>query len=214
MAVKVAIFDFDGVLVESVDVKTKAFAQLFSAEGEEIVRKVVEYHLANGGISRFEKFRYYYRHFLNREYTESVEHDLGEQFSKLVFNAVIEAPPVPGALETLKRLHAQIPLYVASGTPEDELRHIVERRGLSGYFKGVYGTPKTKTEILSLILAEEGIEPSEAVMVGDAMTDYCAAQECHTRFVGRVRSGDRIFDGIDAIKLPDLSNFREVIGLG
>ena len=63
---KAVIFDFDGVLVESVDVKTNAFKKLFEKEPEEVVEKIIEYHLKNGGISRFEKFRYYYRHFLKR----------------------------------------------------------------------------------------------------------------------------------------------------
>ena len=57
---KAILFDFDGVLVESVDIKTKAFAKLFENEGPEIVNKVVEYHLANGGVSRFKKFDYIY----------------------------------------------------------------------------------------------------------------------------------------------------------
>ena len=47
------IFDFDGVLVESVDVKTRAFCDMYSKYGEEIVEKVKEYHLSHGGISRF-----------------------------------------------------------------------------------------------------------------------------------------------------------------
>ena len=38
------IFDFDGVLVESVDIKTQAFAGLYQSYGETIVGKVVRYH--------------------------------------------------------------------------------------------------------------------------------------------------------------------------
>jgi len=42
-------FDFDGVLVESVDVKTRAYARMFEEYGADIVSKVVDYHLTNGG---------------------------------------------------------------------------------------------------------------------------------------------------------------------
>jgi len=45
--IKAIIFDFDGVLVESVDIKTKAFAGLFEHEGDSIVRRVVAYHIKN-----------------------------------------------------------------------------------------------------------------------------------------------------------------------
>ena len=39
------IFDFDGVLAESVEVKTKAYALIFQEEGKEVVRQIVDFHL-------------------------------------------------------------------------------------------------------------------------------------------------------------------------
>ena len=45
------IFDFDGVLVESVDVKTNAFAMLYAEHGPDVVKRVVAYHQEHGGIS-------------------------------------------------------------------------------------------------------------------------------------------------------------------
>jgi len=44
------IFDFDGVLVESGDLKTRAFADLYQSYGETVVSKVVRYHSLNGGL--------------------------------------------------------------------------------------------------------------------------------------------------------------------
>ena len=41
------VFDFDGVLVDSVNIKTEAFARLFDHEGPEVLEKVVAYHLEN-----------------------------------------------------------------------------------------------------------------------------------------------------------------------
>jgi len=35
-------FDFDGVLVESVDIKTRAYAYLFEDEGPEVVQQVID----------------------------------------------------------------------------------------------------------------------------------------------------------------------------
>jgi beta-phosphoglucomutase-like phosphatase (HAD superfamily) len=39
------VFDFDGVLVESVDVKTQAFGALYAEYGDRIVEQVKAYHL-------------------------------------------------------------------------------------------------------------------------------------------------------------------------
>jgi beta-phosphoglucomutase-like phosphatase (HAD superfamily) len=93
------IFDFDGVLVESVDVKTRAFAELFEPEGPDIVQKVLQYHLENGGLSRYEKFRYVYHNFLRRPLPESGMTELGRRFSDLVVTQVVNAPLVKGARE-------------------------------------------------------------------------------------------------------------------
>ena len=53
------IFDFDGVIAESVQVKTDAFAALYAVNGKDIVKKVINHHEANGGMSRFEKIKHY-----------------------------------------------------------------------------------------------------------------------------------------------------------
>ena len=58
--IKAIIFDYDGVIAESVNVKTEAFAEMYKPYGESILKKVVSHHEANGGISRFEKFRIYH----------------------------------------------------------------------------------------------------------------------------------------------------------
>ena len=51
------ILDFDGVVLQSVDVKTRAFTELYAEHGPEVVAKVVAHHLVHGGVSRYEKFR-------------------------------------------------------------------------------------------------------------------------------------------------------------
>ena len=51
------IYDFDGVICDSVNVKTEAFAKIYSEYGHSIVSKVVDYHNLHGGISRYEKIQ-------------------------------------------------------------------------------------------------------------------------------------------------------------
>ena len=57
--IKNIIFDYDGTIADSVNIKTEAFAELYRNYGKDIESKVVKYHLNNGGVSRFEKFKYY-----------------------------------------------------------------------------------------------------------------------------------------------------------
>ena len=185
------IFDFDGVVVESGKIKTQAFAELYRAYGDDIVAKVVQFHTQNGGMSRYRKFRHFQEHFLGKPpLTEAEELQLDIRFSELVVEAVIAAEPVPGAIELIRQQSGRIPLFIASGTPEVELKVIVERRGLAPYFTGVRGAPALKKTIIAEILAAHGLKPESVLMIGDAMADLEGAQANNTVFLGRVFPGD------------------------
>ena len=99
---KAIIFDFDGVILDSVNVKTLAFRQLYAKYGKKVQKSVEKYHLENGGISRFEKFKYFHKQFLNIDLNDTQINALAKKFSKLVFRKVCESPFIPGALEFLK----------------------------------------------------------------------------------------------------------------
>ncbi|MFI5346412.1 MAG: HAD family hydrolase [Elusimicrobiota bacterium] len=196
---RAVVLDFDGVVLESVDVKTRAFAALFREEGPEVVARVVAHHEANGGISRFEKFRWVYREVLSRPLSESQEKALGDRFNALVEEAVAAAAWVPGAQEFISAWRERLPLFVASGTPQEELRRVVERRGLTSSFRGVYGSPRGKAEILRSVAAELGCAPGELVMVGDSINDWEGARAAGTLFVGRRGGSDPFPSGTPVI---------------
>ena len=79
------IFDFDGVILESVSVKTDAFRSLFSFVPDHI-DEIIEYHLSHGGVSRFDKFRFIYQDILKKDLSEEQFNFLSEEFAKLVYN--------------------------------------------------------------------------------------------------------------------------------
>jgi HAD superfamily hydrolase (TIGR01549 family) len=199
------IFDFDGVVVESGKIKTQAFADLYREYGQGIVAQVVQFHTQNGGMSRYRKFRHFQQHFLNRSpLTEAEEKQLDIRFSELVVEAVIAADPVPGAIELIRQQAGKIPLFVASGTPETELKVIVERRGLSPYFTEVRGAPALKKTIIAEILSAYSLKPEAVLMIGDAMADLEGAQANNTAFLGRVHPSDANPFPANIQTVPDL----------
>lgn len=204
------MFDFDGVLVESVDVKTRAFAALYEEHGKEVAAAVVAHHLAHGGLSRFEKFRHCHRVFLGRDLSAAEERVLGERFSVLVEDAVVASAWIPGARDFLETWRGRLPMYVASGTPEAELLRIVERRGMARYFAGVRGAPATKGELIAGFARAEGVSPERVLMVGDSTTDYEGALEAGSGFVGVASSPVPVFrPGVTV--LPDLTGLARCI---
>jgi phosphoglycolate phosphatase-like HAD superfamily hydrolase len=197
------IFDFDGVLVESTDVKTKAFATLYAGYGAEIERRVVSYHEEHAGISRFRKFQYFQEVLLGLPYSDADGESLSARFSQLVVDAVVDAPFVAGARELLDEQKGRVPMFVASGTPDGELHEIVQRRGMMSYFVSVHGTPSTKGQIINKLLELYAWDRSRVLMVGDALADLDGAHQAGVCFLGCL-SGDQNPFPADIDVIPDL----------
>jgi len=189
------IFDFDDVLVESAGIKTSAVARLFAAEGPAVVQQIVAYHRAHGGVARFEKFRTIYRDLLRRPLDEETFERLCDQFADLIVEAIIAAPWVEGA-ETFLRAHrGRYRFFVVSGTPEEELNTIIQRRQMAHYFDDVRGSPTPKEVLLRQVLARHRLQPPEALFIGDAQTDWFAAQRVGIPFIWRQGSETPLLSG-------------------
>ena len=124
-------FDFDGVVVDSVGVKTEAFRILFEPYGKEILSQVLEHHRLNGGISRIDKIQYSHTHFVGTPLSDIDLANWGRKYSELVVDRVIQAPWIRGAQEFLEEMQGRCRIFLISGTPEDELKRVVKARGIT-----------------------------------------------------------------------------------
>ena len=208
--IRAVIFDFDGVILDSVECKTRAFARLFEEWGPEAVHHMVEYHLANGGISRFEKIRYFYAHVLQQPLAEEECTRLADAFRTFAFDEVVAAEWIAGAREFLVEYYERYLFFVASGTPGDELREIIRLRGLEQYFAEAHGSPEVKENIIRSILIRHMLMPAEVLFVGDAMTDYRAAEATGLPFIGVAGSDPTAFPPGTTV-LPDLHSLGSAI---
>jgi phosphoglycolate phosphatase-like HAD superfamily hydrolase len=190
MTVSGIIFDFDGVLVDSVSVKTDAFRDLFSDEKHHLA-EILDFHRLNGGMSRFVKFEYIYHEILNKDLSEARARELGDEFSRLVTQRVIACPAMPGSLDFIHNYHLRLPLFIASATPEDELREIASKRGLSPYFREICGSPRSKSEVIRVILHRNRLAAGTVPFVGDAINDYMASLETDSPFFAFAPNGRR-----------------------
>lgn len=172
------IFDFDGVILDSLDCKTEAFYQMYLLYGEDIANKVKQYHILNGGVSRFEKFKIWHKEFLDIDLSENEIQELAEQFSELVLEKVINSDPIPGSMEFIKRQSKYFNFFIISGTPDDEIKKICDAIEIADNFKEILGSPKNKKEWCAYLKTKyEDIEPSNTIFLGDAISDYEAAKE-------------------------------------
>lgn len=211
MKIKCIFFDFDGVLAESVNIKTEAFRKMYLPYGEEFAQKVVNHHEANGGISRFEKFRIYNGSWLNQEVNDEKIKILSNQFSELVVDGVVNAPEVPGADFFLRNAQTY-KKFIITGTPTVEISSILLKRNMLDFFEGVHGSPEKKDYWVKEILKTYSLNPKECVFIGDALADYNAAIENDVHFVLReTKEGENIFAEFQGIRIKDLCNLHDII---
>ena len=204
-------FDFDGVLVDSVAIKRQAFEDVIAPYANGQIDKCMAYFMTQGGVSRLLKFQHVWSDVLGRPNDEQASHQLASEFAERVFERTCRAPFIPGAAEFLQHYSAHLPIYVISGTPQEELLAIVDRRGMSHFFRGVFGSPASKIEIGRQIIKREGLSPERVCFVGDATTDRDAARALGLRFIGL--HGPHLSPYLDGSEemLDDLTNLREIL---
>ena len=179
------IFDFDGVLVESNEIRFNGFRKLFKDYPQDQVEILVDYAKANGGVSRYKKIEYFFNS-IRREPTsdESVNH-WAAQFSELVEQDVVEAKSVVGSLEFLEEYSSLFDFAIVSGSDQVELRRICEKRKIDHFFKSILGSPAEKKDNIAALLSELSWSHDRSVYVGDSNNDLDSAKANNLDFVGR-----------------------------
>ena len=181
---KTIILDFDGVVIESNALKTQAFAKVFG-RFPEYAAEMLRFHTDNISLSRFTKFDYLLE-LLGRKHDQLLREDIATDFSKTMMEEMVTVPLVTGALSFLNTITAQLPIYLASVTPETELRYILGQRNLAKWFTGIYGCPPwTKPAAISDVLQRESLTASDALLIGDSAGDQAAATATGVSFLAR-----------------------------
>lgn len=171
----VVFWDFDGVIKESVDIKSFAYEHLFLSFGYDLARRVRSHHESNSGVSRFDKIPLYLSWAGESTAPSNVE-TFCERFSQSVMQAVIDSPWVPGVYELLLQNHSDQVFVLVTATPQHEIETILDGLGLAQCFCEVHGAPTRKADAIKGALARLECEPSGALMIGDSKADLEAAQ--------------------------------------
>ena len=173
---EILFWDFDGVIKDSVEVKTWAFEELFKPFGKTVSDKVKLHHIENGGMSRYEKIPLYLN-WANVEPTNKSVNDMCSQFSIIVKNKVINSPWVPGAYKFLEYHSSNYTSIITSATPQSELLDICKILNIDRFFSKIYGSPTSKSNAIKISLDNYRIDSNKCLMFGDAQADIDAAKK-------------------------------------
>jgi len=181
---QVVFWDFDGVIKDSVDVKTRAFETLFMPYGTEVVARVRAHHEENGGLSRFDKMPIYLN-WAGLPVSDEQVSVFCDEFSGLVLQGVIDSPWVPGVYDYLLQYCRQQYFVLITATPQEEIEYILDYIGIAKCFREVFGAPRGKSEAIAGVLRRLEVEPVNALVIGDAQADLLAARANATPFLLR-----------------------------
>ena len=203
--IKNIIFDWDGVILDSNAVKDRAFEYVLRDHDADKVAELVAYHQANGGISRFVKFRMFYEDMLGQTITEDEVAGLSRQFSEFALKELVDpALQIAQSIQWVRENHKQYNFHVASGSEESELKRVAEAQELACYFKSFHGSPTPKPELVKNILESNNYLASETILIGDSINDFRAADANGIAFCGYNRLS------WESLGLAYLSEFTEL----
>jgi len=186
----VYIFDCDGVLLDSNSSKITAMRKTLESidciEGG--IDSAVKYFKENFGRSRYHHVEEFLRnHLLIRQFpyvnTLNLEHQILDRYSLEVTNLYKSSPIVPYVEKVLGKISNN--KFVASGSEQAQLRDALSCRNLAHYFKGIFGSPVKKVDIVrEIVKASSTVLDKHIVMIGDSVADLEAAHSNGIDFIG------------------------------
>jgi len=176
------IFDCDGVILNSNKIKTQAFYDVAKVYGHKPAQALKDYHILNGGISRYQKFEYLLTNILQKSIETQELNKLLSSFSKEVKKALLICE-VAKNIKELRSKTKNSKWLVVSGGDQDELREVFKKRKLDSYFDGgIFGSPDDKDRILKNEKYKCNIT-GKSLFLGDSMYDYQAATVAQMDFI-------------------------------
>ncbi len=189
---KVIVFDFDGTLVDSNQLKYDAYFQLFHSDDlhKEIISEVLNEILEE---SRYVILREILKRIdiekINEDELEDRVQKLAYKYNNIVVNGTKHCKEKPDATVVLETLSKRYNLYLNSTTPETSLKDIIKHRNWECFFCDIFGYPNDKASVLLEIIRKESIDSDELLVVGDGKSDRDSADKVDCRFFPVFKDG-------------------------
>ena len=177
------IFDCDGVILNSNQLKTKAYYKAaLPLYGHELASSLTNYLTNNTGRPRGHFIDYFLNNIVPPDISGLGYEELFNAVTQEICKGLMECEVSPCLIE-LREKTAGIKWFVASGGVEKELRDVFQNRSIIDLFDGgIYGAPMTKDKILSSLVNNNHIK-FPALYIGDSKFDYEVAIKAKLDFL-------------------------------
>lgn len=183
--IKNILFDFDGVIIDSMPVREYGFRKIFQDFDTNLVDKLITYHELNGGLSRFVKIKYFYEELLHKDIDEELILEYANNFSKIMKKELINKKYlIRQTVEFITNHTQDYNLHIVSGSEQSELRYLCKALDISQYFNSIHGSPTHKNILVKELLDTSNYNIQETILIGDSINDYEAAKINNIDFYG------------------------------
>jgi len=197
MGIKNILWDFDGVILDSMKVRDWGFREIFKKFNKDEVYKLIEYHRENGGLSRYVKIRYFYENILERPIKKEEVLDYAENFSLLMKTKLTDKSNlIQDSVRFIQGKFNDYNFHIVSGSDQEELRFLCHELDLSKFFLSIQGSPTAKKTLVKDLISNFNYDKNKTILIGDSINDYDAAVK-----------NDIDFYGYNEITLDNLSKF-------
>jgi phosphoglycolate phosphatase len=166
MTLKIVIFDYDGVIVDSFPSVHKTYQIICSKLNKECPKNIVDFKKIYGYVAK--ELR------ANLKFSEEDTKLANEMYLKTIVK--MNPPLFPGIKQTIEKLNEDYKLILVSSSPREEVMSKLKKNNLDKFFTSIFAgdkaEPMRKVESLKKILALPNYSADEIVMIGDRNVDY------------------------------------------
>jgi len=181
--IKVIFWDFDGVLMDSNSVRDLGFERVLAEFPEDQVNQLLKFHKANGGLSRYVKFRYFFEEVRGESITDKEVFIWAERFSIIMKELLVDPNLlIRETINFVKENQGKYIMHITSGSDQEELRFICKNLEIDHLFRSIHGSPKPKKEWVGELIRENNYSSEECVLIGDSINDWEAAKKNRVKF--------------------------------
>ena len=182
---KTIIWDFDGVLIDSENIRTESFKETFKDFGKDNVEKLINYHKLNGGLSRYHKIQFFFNEILKENISVDDYNTWVKLYGKFCKERLCnKSLLVEDSMNFIRNNYENFSFHIASASDETELLFICKKLNISSFFKSINGSPTNKINNVKNILKNYNYLRENCCLIGDSINDMEAAKVNSIKFFG------------------------------
>ena len=179
------LWDFDGVLLDSMRVRDWGFRKIFKPYSSKQIEELIEFHRLNGGKSRYVKIRHFYENILDKTISEDEINEYSAEFSELMKKKLTDKKNlIDNSVNFIEKNKSKYNFHIVSGSDQKELRYLCKKLNIYNYFISIYGSPTPKDVLIDKLIKKYDYDIHETCLIGDSINDLEAAYVNKIKFFG------------------------------